>query len=137
MKEIKEFTQEYINLNSSREGGLFHDFVNSKEPYQSIFKNNPWMIPPDLNKPLEWGNHYWDTTVGRKHQYWKDFDLPKPSKDINQIRKDFLEWGFALIEDAMSKEQTSRFLNRLLEQAEGEKLAKIENITPSGQYVNT
>jgi hypothetical protein len=53
MKEIKEFTQEYINLNSSREGGLFHDFVNSKEPYQSIFKNNPWMIPPDLNKPLE------------------------------------------------------------------------------------
>ena len=137
MKKIKEFTQDYIDQNSSNENHLFYDFLHSKEPYQSIFKNNPWMLPPDIKKPLEWGDHYWNTTVARKHEYWKDFDLPKPTKDINQIREDFLEWGFALIEDAMSKEQTNRFLKRLLEQAEGEKLAKVENITPSGQYVNT
>ena len=137
MKKIKEFTKDYIDQNSSHENHLFYDFLHSKEPYQSIFKNNPWMLPPDTKKPLEWGDHYWDTTVARKHQYWKDFDLPKPTKDISQIREDFLEWGFALIEDAMSEEQTNRFLKRLLEQAEGEKLAKVENITPSGQYVNT
>jgi ectoine hydroxylase-related dioxygenase (phytanoyl-CoA dioxygenase family) len=137
MKKIKEFTKDYIDQNSSHENHLFYDFLHSKEPYQSIFKNNPWMIPPDIKKPLEWGDHYWDTTVARKHQYWKDFDLPKPTKDISQIREDFLEWGFALIEDAMSQEQTNRFLKRLVEQAEGEKLAKVENITPSGQYINT
>ena len=137
MKKIKEVTQDYIDQNSSNENHLFYDFLHSKEPYQSIFKNNPWMLPPDIKKPLEWGDHYWNTTVARKHEYWKDFDLPKPTKDINQIREDFLEWGFALIEDAMSEEQTNRFLKRLLEQAEGEKLAKVENITPSGQYVNT
>ena len=137
MKKIKEFTQGYIDQNSSNENHLFYDFLHSKEPYQSIFKNNPWMLPPDIKKPLEWGDHYWNTTVARKHEYWKNFDLPKPTKDISQIREDFLEWGFALIEDAMSEEQTNRFLKRLLEQAEGEKLAKVENITPSGQYVNT
>ena len=137
MKKIKEFTQDYIDQNSSNENHLFYDFLHSKEPYQSIFKNNPWMLPPDIKKPLEWGDHYWNTTVARKHEYWKNFDLPKPTKDISQIREDFLEWGFTLIEDAMSEEQTNRFLKRLLEQAEGEKLAKVENITPSGQYVNT
>ena len=137
MKKIKEFTQDYIDQNSSNENHLFYDFLHSKEPYQSIFKNNPWMLPPDIKKPLEWGDHYWNTTVARKHEYWKNFDLPKPTKDISQIREDFLEWGFALIEDAMSEEQTNRFLKRLLEQAEGEKLAKVDNITPSGQYVNT
>jgi ectoine hydroxylase-related dioxygenase (phytanoyl-CoA dioxygenase family) len=138
MDKIKEFTKEHVDENSTKENGLFYDFLHSKEPYQSIFKNNPWMIPPDLKKPLDWGgDHYWNTTVARKHEYWKEFDLPKPSKDINQIRKDFLEWGFALIEDAMSKEQTDEFLDRLLEQAEGERLAKVENLTPSGQYVNT
>ena len=112
MDKIKEFTKEHVDENSIKENGLFYDFLHSKEPYQSIFKNNPWMIPPDLKKPLDWGgDHYWNTTVARKHEYWKEFDLPKPSKDINQIRKDFLEWGFALIEDAMSKEQTNNFLN--------------------------
>ena len=138
MDKIKEFTKEHVEENSTQENGLFYDFLHSKEPYQSIFKNNPWMMPPDLKRPLEWGGgQYWDTTVARKHEYWKKFDLPKPSKDINQIRKDFLKWGFALIEDAMSKNQTEKFLNRLLDQAEGERLANVENLTPSGQYVNT
>ena len=136
LTKIKEFTKEHVDENSIKENGLFYDFLHSKEPYQSIFKNNPWMIPPDLKKPLDWGgDHYWNTTVARKHEYWKEFDLPKPSKDINQIRKDFLEWGFALIEDAMSKEQTNNFLNRLLDQAEGERLAKVENLTPSGPCI--
>ena len=66
MKKIKEFTQDYIDQNSSNENHLFYDFLHSKEPYQSIFKNNPWMLPPDIKKPLEWGDHYWNTTVGQK-----------------------------------------------------------------------
>ena len=80
---------------------------------------------------------YWDTTVARKHDYWKNFELPSPTKDIVQIRQDFKKWGYALIEDALSEIQCQNFLNRVLEQAAGEKLAGLDAQTPSGQYVHT
>ena len=137
MTEIKEFTQEYIDKNSPDKEKLFKQFLDSQEPYTSIFKNNPWLLPPDFKKPLESGDHFWNTTVGRKHPYWKNKNLPKPTKEIKQIRKDFKKWGYALIEDGMSKKQCKVFIDRLLEQAEGEKLADVNSLTPSGQYVHT
>ena len=137
MTEIKEFTQEYIDKNSPDKDKLFKKFLDSQEPYTSIFKNNPWLLPPDFKKPLESGNHFWNTTVGRKHPYWKNKNLPKPTKEIKQIRKDFKKWGYALIEEGMSKKQCKVFIDRLLEQAEGEKLANVNSLTPSGQYVHT
>jgi ectoine hydroxylase-related dioxygenase (phytanoyl-CoA dioxygenase family) len=94
-------------------------------------------LPPDFKKPLESGDHFWNTTVGRKHPYWKNKNLPKPTKEIKQIRKDFKKWGYALIEEGMSKKQCKVFIDRLLEQAEGEKLANVNSLTPSGQYVHT
>ena len=63
--------------------------------------------------------------------------LPTPTKEIKQIRNDFKKWGYALIEDGMSKDQCALFIQRLLDQAEGEKLAGVNSITPSGQYVHT
>ena len=137
MAEIKEFTQEYIDRNSPEKDKLFQQFLDSQEPYTSIFKNNPWLLPPDFKKPLESGDHFWNTTVGRKHPYWKNKNLPKPTKEITQIRKDFQKWGYALIEEGMSKKQCKVFIERLLEQAEGEKLANVNSLTPSGQYVHT
>ncbi len=137
MAEIKEFTQEYIDNNSPEKDKLFQQFLDSQEPYTSIFKNNPWLLPPDFKKPLESGDHFWNTTVGRKHPYWKNKNLPKPTKEITQIRKDFQKWGYALIEEGMSKKQCKVFIDRLLEQAEGEKLANVNSLTPSGQYVHT
>ena len=137
MTEIKEFTQEYIDKNSPDKDKLFKQFIDSQEPYTSIFKNNPWLLPPDFKKPLESGDHFWNTTVGRKHPYWKNKNLPKPTKEIKQIRKDFKKWGYALIEEGMSKKQCKVFIDRLLEQAEGEKLANVNSLTPSGQYVHT
>lgn len=137
MTEIKEFTQEYIDKNSPEKDKLFKQFLDSQEPYTSIFKNNPWLLPPDFKKPLESGDHFWNTTVGRKHPYWKNKNLPKPTKEIKQIRKDFKKWGYALIEEGMSKKQCKVFIDRLLEQAEGEKLANVNSLTPSGQYVHT
>ena len=137
MTEIKEFTQEYIDKNSPDKDKLFKQFLDSQEPYTSIFKNNPWLLPPDFKKPLESGDHFWNTTVGRKHPYWKNQNLPKPTKEIKQIRKDFKKWGYALIEEGMSKKQCKVFIDRLLEQAEGEKLANVNSLTPSGQYVHT
>jgi len=117
---------------------LFKSFLDSQEPYTSIFKNNPWLAPPNFKKPLSKKKfHYWNTTVGRKHPYWKTKKLPTPTKEIKQIRKDFKKWGYALIEDGMSKDQCHLFIERLLEQAQGEKLAGVNSITPSGQYVHT
>ena len=137
MSDIKEFSQEYFDENTTKENRLFNTFIDSKEPYKSIFQNNPWMIPPDIKRPLEWGDHYWDTTVARKHDYWKNFELPSPTKDMVQIRQDFKKWGYALIEDVLSEVQCQNFLNRVLEQAAGEKLAGLDAQTPSGQYVHT
>ena len=138
MKVPIEFTEEYVEENSPDDQQIYRDFLRSGEPFRSIFKNNPWLMPPDIKKPLEWGTGmYWDTTVARKHDYWKEFDLPEATKDIKQMRRDIKEWGFCLIEDAMSKEQCDRFLNRLLDQAEGERLAGVDQPTPSGQYINT
>ena len=137
MKTIPEFSPEHVSENSSPEDSIFYDFLNSKEPYESLFKNNPWMIPPNLKKPLEWGENYWNTTVARKHPYWKDYKLPVPTKDINQLRSDLKEWGYGLIEEAMSKDQTEAFITRILEQAEGEELAGIKAMSPTGQYIHT
>ena len=137
MSDIREFSQEYFDEHTTKENRLFNNFIDSKEPYKSIFQNNPWMIPPDIKRPLEWGDHYWDTTVARKHDYWKNFELPSPTKDIVQIREDFKKWGYALIEDALSETQCQNFLNRVLEQADGERLAGLDAQTPSGQYVHT
>ena len=86
MIEPIEFTTKHIAENSAKEDYIFRDFLSSKEPYRSLYKNNPWLVPPDYKKPLEWGiGGYWDTTVARKHEYWKDFDLPQATKDIHQI----------------------------------------------------
>lgn len=135
--EIKEFTKSYIEKSSPDEDRLFKDFLDSKEPYTSIFANNPWLRPPDFKNPLKFDGQYWDTTVGRKHPFWKTKKLPSPTKEIKQIRKDFKKWGYALIEDGMSQDQCRIFMERLLEQAEGEKLAGVKSMTPSGQYVHT
>ena len=50
---------------------------------------------------------------------------------------DFPQWGYCLIEDALSTEQCQAFLARLLEQAEGERQAGIDQQIPTGQYINT
>jgi len=133
-----EFTPEEVEARSPLDKQLYTAFLKSGQPFKSMLENNPWLSPPDTRKPLEWGTgRYWDTTVARKHEYWKNFDLPMASKDIDQLRRDFREWGFCLIEDGMSKEQCDNFRKRLWEQAEGERLAGMAQPTPSGQYVNT
>ena len=133
-----EFLPKEIEARSPKNEWLFRPFLSSGEPFKSLLENNPWLAPPSLKKPLEWGTGgYWETTVGRKHSYWKDFNLPKATKDIGQLRKDFAYWGYCLIEEGMSRSQTDNFLHRILEQAEAERIAGIDDQTPTGQYVNT
>ncbi|MBW2271389.1 MAG: phytanoyl-CoA dioxygenase family protein [Deltaproteobacteria bacterium] len=134
----KEFTPETVREQSPDSEQLYTDFWRSGEPFKSMLEANPWLMPPDMRKPLEWGTgRYWETTVARKHDYWRDFELPKPTKDIRQMRHDLREWGFCLVEEGLSDAQYARMRGRLRAQAEGERLAGIEQRTPFGQYVNT
>jgi ectoine hydroxylase-related dioxygenase (phytanoyl-CoA dioxygenase family) len=133
-----EFTASAVKAASPPEEQLYADFLRCGEPYKSMYANNPWLIPPKGGETLQWGDgQYWDTTVARKHPYWKKFPLPQLTKDIRQMRKDLFDWGYCLIEEGMSKTQYMNIKQRILEQAEGERLAGIEQLTPSGQYVNT
>ena len=68
-----EFTRAHIRENADASEYLFREFLRSGEPFKSMLANNPWLEPPDLKRPLQWGQgRYWDTTVARKHSYWKD-----------------------------------------------------------------
>lgn len=138
-----EFTPEAVQAKSPKEVRLYQNIPGMREPFKSMLESNPWLRPPDVWRPLEWGpppqygaERYWDTTVARKHEYWKHYDLPKPTKNIDQMRRDITEWGFCLIEDGLSQEQYAHMKQRLLEQAEGEALAGLQHVNGPGQYVH-
>ena len=52
MSQIEQFSQEYIDKNTPEREMLFKSFLDSQEPYTSIFKNNPWLAPPNFKEPL-------------------------------------------------------------------------------------
>ena len=137
-----EFDPVDVASKSAPELQMYHAEVTSKEPMKSILENNPeiYFVPP--KRSSEWGTwefkpgSYYDTTTGSKHAYWKSIDLPQPSRDIEQLRRDLLKWGYCKIRDALSPEQVRIIRQRVLEQAEGERLAGISQKTPSGQNIN-
>lgn len=131
----------------------------SGEPFRSMHANNPWLKPPvggngvratrpdgSLTERFQCplfdsgrnasggglnGTPYYDTTVARKHKYWKQFnDLPIETKDIYQARKDLDKYGYCLIEDGMSNAQCSYMRDRLEEQAIAERECGLADMTP-------
>ena len=113
-----EFSREAIAAASEDAEMPYRDFVDSREPYRSLYKANPWMRAPRTGDELIWGEgKYYDTTIARKHSYWKDISLPVPTKDISRLRRDLHEWGYCLIEDALSSDQNERVYRRVVEQA--------------------
>lgn len=155
-----EFSPEYVKANSD-EASQLHDaeWFRSGEPFRSMHKNNPWLKPPvykdglspmnpdgSLKEPFSCplfdagrsaeggglnGTPYYDTTVMRKHNYWKLFDdLPEGTKDINKARRDLQKYGFCLIEDAMSETQRSHMHDRLEKQAEAERECGLADMSP-------
>ena len=134
-------------------------WFRSGEPFRSMHKNNPWLKPPvggngipamrpdgsltesfrcelfEEGRSAEGGGlngtPYYDTTVPRKHNYWKKFDdLPCETKDINKARHDLQKYGFCLIEDAMSNYQCSYMRDRLEKQAAAERACGLADMTP-------
>ena len=115
---------------------------SSTEPMKSVLENNPEIYFVEPKRGADWGNweykpgSYYDTTTGDKHEYWRDHDLPRPTKDIDRLRHDFVTWGYCMVEDALSPSQVATVQERVLAQAEGERRARIAQKTPSGQNVN-
>lgn len=129
-----EFTPEAVEAASGPDAFQpYETFLRSRQPVDSIVESNPWMRTPATKDEIVWGEgRYYDTTVGRKHPYWKDFDLPTPTKDLHQLRRDLFEWGFCLVEDALSADQVRQTRARLVEQAAAEREAGIDY--PGGSF---
>jgi ectoine hydroxylase-related dioxygenase (phytanoyl-CoA dioxygenase family) len=131
-----EFTAEAVAAASQNVDAPYRDFVTSGEPYRSLVRENPWLAPPKRGEELVWGEgRYYDTTVARKHHYWKDKELPGPTRDIQRLRRDFREWGYCLIEDGTSPEQTRVLRERVTEQAAAERALGIAYLMEAQQHV--
>lgn len=138
----EEFDPAHVKSRSAPEARMYRAEVMSQEPMKSVLENNPeiYFVPPKGGS--EWGHWefkqgaYYDTTIGSKHPYWKAKDLPQPTKDIEQLRRDMVKWGYCKIEDAISAEQVQVIRDRVLDQAEGERLAHVAQKTQSGQNIN-
>ena len=129
-----EFSREAIAAASEDAEMPYRDFVDSREPYRSLYKANPWMRAPRTGDELIWGEgKYYDTTIARKHSYWRDIALPVPTKDISQLRRDMHEWGYCLIEDALSSDQNERVYRRVVEQAKAERDIGVAYLSPAQQ----
>ena len=130
-----EFTTEAVAALGD-DDTLYSRFQRSGEPLRSLLDNNPWTKPPRAGQELEWGvGNYYDTTVARKHPAWQDVDLPSPTKDIAQLRSDLHEWGYCLIEDGVSAEQTQRLRDRVVDQAAAERHLGIAHLSPAQQHL--
>ena len=131
-----EFSEKVIAATSDSAATPYRNFVHSREPYQSLYEANPNMRPPKTGERLLWGeDKYYDTTVARKHTYWKDLSLPKPEKDIAQLRQDFHEWGYCLVEDGLSVEQNQLVYQRVVDQADAERELGIAYLSEAQQHV--
>ena len=131
-----EFSEEVIAAVSDGAATPYRDFVHSREPYLSLYEANPSMRPPKAGDQLFWGEgKYYDTTVARKHAYWKDLALPTPEKDIAKLRHDLHEWGYCLVENALSAEQNDLVYQRVVDQAKAERELGIAYLSEAQQHV--
>ena len=133
----EEFTPEAVAAVSGADAFRpYESFLRCRQPVDSIVASNPWMRPPATTDEIVWGEgRYYDTTVARKHEYWKAFDLPVPTRDLARLRHDIYEWGYCLIADGMSKLQYVETRARLVEQAEAEREAGIDYTSGSFQLI--
>jgi hypothetical protein len=46
--------------------------------------------------------------------------LPKPTEDIEQVKRDLKEWGYGLVKNALTPDELQKLTKRLMDQAKGE-----------------
>ena len=59
-------------------------------------------------------------------------ELPSPTRDRARLEADFVRWGYCLVAGAMSPEQIRAQVDRLLDQAEAERAAKVAHLSHRG-----
>ena len=63
-----------------------------------------------------------------------DFEeLPKPTTNLSQLESDFMQWGYCLVENAITKEQIQAQIDRMLDQAEAERHAGVAHMSHQGR----
>lgn len=130
------FSKEAVAKASKNVQAPYQDFVHSHEPYRSLLKANPWLAVPKSKESLTWGNgHYYDTTVAKKHPDWQRTELPQPAQDMDQLRRDFYDWGYCLIKDGLSPAQTETIHARVAEQSAAERQLGIAYLAEAQQHV--
>lgn len=140
---IPEFEDDYVAARSEPDAQIYRDEVHSQEPMASVLENNPQIYFVQQRRGKDWGRWefrkgaYYDTTTGAKHPAWQDHDLPRPTKEIAQLRQDLARWGYCVIEEAIVPGKVEILRERVLAQAEGERLAGVAFKTMSGQNVHT
>lgn len=132
-----ELTREFVEANSPMDAQLYTAFLKSGEPYRSLYRpdvhtaahrgfvHDPREAPAGTLVPgldLEDESLYYNTS-GAAADYWKDADLPRPTRDIRELRADLKDWGYCLISEALSAEQLKRMKTRVDDQAAAERLA--------------
>ena len=161
----EEFTLEHIKANSPLEEEVYSWLLKAGQPFRSFSKTNyhmsakygyvdrpftkdgkPTGNPDTFNLDIEDDDLYYNTE-GVAAAYWADFDLPKPTQDIRQMRKDIKDWGYCMIKEvrraadkssapfsepaltcgpqALSAEQLAKMQKRTFDQLEGEVLAGV------------
>jgi len=138
-----EFDADYVASRSDPEAQIYGEEVLSQEPMASVLKNNPEIYFVQQKRGADWGKWefqagaYYDTTTGAKHPAWQSEALPRATREIEQLRRDLVWWGYCVIEDAVAPDKVESLRDRVTAQAEGERLAGIAFKTMSGQNVHT
>ena len=52
---------------------------------------------------------------------WKTDQLPRPTADLDQVKRDFDEFGYGVIKDCLSPAQVKQIRKRMIEQAKAER----------------
>lgn len=132
----RTFSREAVAQASKNVPTPYQDFVHSHEPYRSLLKANPWLAVPKSGASLVWGEaRYYDTTIARKHPDWRRAKLPQPTQEMDQLRRDFYDWGYCLIQDGLSRAQTEIIRARVVEQATAERQLGIAYLAEAQQHV--
>ena len=124
-----EFLPENVQANSPESEQLFTHLLKANEFQKNLEKQGLVFTPSpsggENGVDLDDDSLYYNTQGSAKAYWEKNGPLPSPTKDIKQLRNDFREFGYCLVEDALSQEQLHTMRTRVVEQAEGERLAGI------------
>ena len=125
-----EFQPEHVEANSPLEEQIYTEKLRTPYPGKS-FQEQGYAFKPSPNGDengvdLSDGTLYYNTQDSATAAYWEEHGpLPRPTKDIHQMRKDFKAFGYCMVQDAFSPEQLKEVRTRVVEQAEGERMAGV------------